>query len=252
MNKESINQCLERFKGKNTVIIIGAVLGGILIGSVISIYRYSKIVTVKEKTILELSDKIKNISKTNTNLQNELNSTKNKLNEAEPWFKMQEEEKAKKEQEEEAKKEQEEKAKKDQEEKAKKAQEEQPNTIKRENLIGKSNKTFANIEKSKPTTVINDKTGNLRLMRVATNENFLEYASNYSKKNFTNNKEIHAIVNFTLNTTTRVSKLYDNALSVSVHEYIKKEEHDANKLFGGMVLGEYIVYLDNGDIEEIK
>lgn len=44
----------------------------------------------------------------------------------------------------------------------------------------------------------------------------------------------------------------DNILSVTVHEYVDKEEHDANKLFGGMVLADYFVYLDNGDIEEIK
>ena len=46
--------------------------------------------------------------------------------------------------------------------------------------------------------------------------------------------------------------LYGNAISVTIHEYVKKEEHDANKLFGGMVLGEYIIYMDNGDIEKIQ
>ena len=40
-------------------------------------------------------------------------------------------------------------------------------------------------------------------------------------------------------------------ISVTIHEYVDKEEHDANKLFSGMVLGDYWIYLDNGDIEKI-
>ncbi|WP_164907532.1 hypothetical protein [Clostridium septicum] len=55
-----------------------------------------------------------------------------------------------------------------------------------------------------------------------------------------------------MKTTTKVSKLDSNTLSVTVHEYKNKEEHDANKLFGGVVLADYFVYLDNGDIEQIK
>lgn len=98
----------------------------------------------------------------------------------------------------------------------------------------------------------NDKTGNWRLSRVATTENIVEYTKSYYENNFSDDKEIHAIVNFTLNTTTKVSKVLDNILSVTVHEYVDKEEHDANELFSGMVLADYFVYLDNGDIEEIK
>lgn len=125
-------------------------------------------------------------------------------------------------------------------------------TIKRENIIGTSNKEYKDLETSKPNTVRNDKTGNWRLSRIATNENILEYAKSYYKKNFGSDKEIHAIINFTLKTTTKVSKLDSNTLSVTVYEYKNKEEHDANKLFGGMVLADYFVYLDNGDIEQIK
>lgn len=125
-------------------------------------------------------------------------------------------------------------------------------TIKRENIIGTSNKEYKDLETSKPNTVRNDKTGNWRLSRIATNENIVEYTKSYYKKNFGSDKEIHAIINFTLKTTTKVSKLDSNTLSVTVHEYKNKEEHDANKLFGGVVLADYFVYLDNGDIEQIK
>lgn len=125
-------------------------------------------------------------------------------------------------------------------------------TIQRENIIGTSNKKYKDIDTSKPSSVRNDKTGNWRLSRVATTENIVEYTKSYYENNFSNDNEIHAIVNFTLNTTTKVSKMSDNILSVTVHEYVDKEEHDANELFSGMVLADYFVYLDNGDIEEIK
>ena len=124
-------------------------------------------------------------------------------------------------------------------------------TIKRENIIGTSNKDFKNISTSKPTKVRNDVTCNWKLSTIATTDNILEYAKNYYDNNFTSDDEIHAIVNFTLNTTACVSSLFDNIINVTIHEYVDKEELDANKLFSGMVLGDYWIYLDNGDIEKI-
>ena len=124
-------------------------------------------------------------------------------------------------------------------------------TINRENIIGTSNKDFKKISTSKPTKVRNDTTGNWKLSKIATTDDILEYAKSYYDNNFTSDDEIHAIVNFTLNTTTCVSTLFDNIISVTIHEYVDKEEHDANKLFSGMVLGDYWIYLDNGDIEKI-
>ena len=124
-------------------------------------------------------------------------------------------------------------------------------TIKRENIIGTSNKDFKNISTSKPTKVRNDVTCNWKLSTIATTDNILGYAKNYYDNNFTSDDEIHAIVNFTLNTTACVSSLFDNIINVTIHEYVDKEEHDANKLFSGMVLGDYWIYLDNGDIEKI-
>lgn len=44
---------------------------------------------------------------------------------------------------------------------------------------------------------------------------------------------------------------FESYLSVKVHEYVEKEELDANKLGSGMVLGEYNIYKDNGDIVKI-
>lgn len=148
------------------------------------------------------------------------------------------------------------KAKEEAEAKAKEETEAKENvsttpTINRENIIGTSNKDFKKISTSKPTKVRNDTTGNWKLSKIATTDDILEYAKSYYDNNFTSDDEIHAIVNFTLNTTTCVSTLFDNIISVTIHEYVDKEEHDANKLFNGMVLGDYWIYLDNGDIEKI-
>ena len=164
--------------------------------------------------------------------------------------------KAKEEAEAKAKEEAEAKAKEEAEAKAKEETEAKEKvsttpTINRENIIGTSNKDFKKISTSKPTKVRNDTTGNWKLSKIATTDDILEYAKSYYDNNFTSDDEIHAIVNFTLNTTTCVSTLFDNIISVTIHEYVDKEEHDANKLFNGMVLGDYWIYLDNGDIEKI-
>ena len=164
--------------------------------------------------------------------------------------------KAKEEAETKAKEEAEAKAKEEAEAKAKEETEAKENvsttpTINRENIIGTSNKDFKKISTSKPTKVRNDTTGNWKLSKITTTDDILEYAKSYYDNNFTSDDEIHAIVNFTLNTTTCVSTLFDNIISVTIHEYVDKEEHDANKLFSGMVLGDYWIYLDNGDIEKI-
>lgn len=126
--------------------------------------------------------------------------------------------------------------------------------IERENIIGIgiSNKDFISLDKSKPSDVINDTTGNWKLSKIATTDNILEYVSSYYKANFSNDKEIHGIINFKLKTTTKVSKLSHNILAVTIHQYVDKEEDDAKKLFTGMVLGEYWIYLDNGDIQKIR
>ena len=51
--------------------------------------------------------------------------------------------------------------------------------------------------------------------------------------------------------TTKISVM-GNLLDVSVYEYVDKEEHDAKLLFSGMLLKEYHVNIDNGEIEEIQ
>lgn len=119
-------------------------------------------------------------------------------------------------------------------------------------FVGISDKNIDNIDSLVfSETVRNDNTGKWRLARIADTRNIEEYALSYYHKYFKNDNEIHAIVNFTNGTTTNISVIGD-MLDITIHEYINKEEHDANLLFSGMVLAQYFVYLDNGDIEKIE
>lgn len=99
--------------------------------------------------------------------------------------------------------------------------------------------------------VRNDKTGNWRISLIAENIEMQNCALDYYKHYFKDNKEIHAIVNFNYNTTTKIS-VVGNKLDVSVFEYVKKEEHDANLLFSGQLLKEYLVDKETGAVEEVK
>lgn len=99
--------------------------------------------------------------------------------------------------------------------------------------------------------VRNDTTDNWRISSIAENINIEEYALSYYKKYFSSDAEIHAIVNFSNNTTTKIS-VVGNVLDVSIYEYVDGEEHDAKLLFGGTLLKQYFVYTDTGEIEEIQ
>ena len=99
--------------------------------------------------------------------------------------------------------------------------------------------------------VRNDKTGNWRISLIAENIEMQNCALDYYKHYFKDDKEIHAIVNFNYNTTTKIS-VVENKLDVSVFEYVKKEEHDANLLFSGQLLKEYLVDKETGAVEEVK
>ena len=101
-------------------------------------------------------------------------------------------------------------------------------------------------------SVRNDTTGRWRISSIASSKDIVEYAADYYNTFFSSNDEIHAIVNFSLNTTTSISVLAEGLLDVAIHEYIDGEEHDAKALFGGMLLKEYFINLQTGEIEEIQ
>lgn len=111
--------------------------------------------------------------------------------------------------------------------------------------------TIDDIEFRFSDSVINDVTGRWRISSIASSKDITEYAIDYYNTLFSSDDEIHAIVNFSLNTTTSISVPYDGTLDVAVHEYISGEEHDANALFGGMLLSEYFINLNTGETENI-
>lgn len=99
--------------------------------------------------------------------------------------------------------------------------------------------------------VRNDATGNWRISCIAENIDMSEYALDYYKQYFTDDSEIHFIVNFNNNTTTKIMNMGDD-LDVTVQEYVSKEEHDANLLGSGSVLAEYFVNKETGEIEKVR
>lgn len=101
-------------------------------------------------------------------------------------------------------------------------------------------------------SVMNDVTGRWRISSIASSKDITEYVADYYNILFSSDDEVHAIVNFSLNTTTSVSVLPDGRLDVVIHDYIDGEEHDAKALFGGMLLKEYFINPQTGEFEEIS
>ena len=65
--------------------------------------------------------------------------------------------------------------------------------------------------------------------------------------------EIHAVVNFTDQTTTKISDApISGYVSVTVHKYVDGEEHDAKLLFGGEVTGDYWIDVETGEVEDLN
>jgi len=89
-------------------------------------------------------------------------------------------------------------------------------------------------------TVRNDKTGNWRLAKYASTTPISDVAQQYYQEYFQSDDEIHAVVNFTLNTTSKVAVI-GNEIVVDVFEYVDGEEHDAAELFTGEYLTQYAV-----------
>lgn len=100
-------------------------------------------------------------------------------------------------------------------------------------------------------TYRNDVTGNWRLAQIAESISIEEYALDYYKNYFKSDDEIHIVINYTLNTTTRISVL-GNLLDVTTMEYIDKEEHDAKIACSGTLLSEYHIDMETGEIEKIQ
>ena len=83
--------------------------------------------------------------------------------------------------------------------------------------------------------VRNDSTGKWRVAECLTDQQPSEYAKQYYAGYFESDDEIHAVINFTLNTTNRITVSGDQII-IDVLNYVDGEEHDANLLFSGELL----------------
>lgn len=121
----------------------------------------------------------------------------------------------------------------------------------RAEAIGVSDKDIGDLLTIKATTVRGDTTGNWRYSGFSeVGVDITEYALSYYNEYFSSDDELHAVINFATNTTYSLNPMA-GMLFVSAYERVDGEEHDAGIMFTGLSLGEYIVYLDNGDIEKI-
>lgn len=101
-------------------------------------------------------------------------------------------------------------------------------------------------------TVHNDKAGNWRLAVIYDGSDLNGYVADFYKKFVTDDSEVFGIVNLGLKTTTRVSRIMEDWLDVSVMEYQDGEEHDANMLFGGDELQHYWINAETGEIDTLE
>ena len=97
----------------------------------------------------------------------------------------------------------------------------------------------------------NDVTGNWRLAMITEDIDIENYVLDYYNNYFTADKEVHIIINFARNTTTRINK-FGNILYVTIMDYVDTEEHDAKLACTGNLLAEYHVDIESGEIEKIQ
>lgn len=100
-------------------------------------------------------------------------------------------------------------------------------------------------------SVNEDVTGKWRLTRVSTGTQIQDYALEYCNSFFQSDDEIHAIVNFTLNTTNKLTKITSDTLDIVVFDYVKEEELSAKTLFSGTILANYQINISTGEITQI-
>lgn len=101
-----------------------------------------------------------------------------------------------------------------------------------------------------PGSVNNDVTGKWYLARVNGAGEMVDYALSYYLKYFGSEDEVHFLVNFSTDTTTRLNYAA-GMLFVSTYEHEDGEENDAKVMPAGMLLGSYIVDVKTGEIEDV-
>lgn len=91
-----------------------------------------------------------------------------------------------------------------------------------------------------------------RLAEISEDINFEEYALDYYHHYFQSDKEIHFVINFARNTTTRITSLGGSILDLTIKEYVDGEEDDANLACSGALLSRYQIDVKTGDMVQIE
>jgi len=99
--------------------------------------------------------------------------------------------------------------------------------------------------------VKNDTTGNWRLSKVYTDFDALDYALYYYNRYFQADNEIHAIINYSDNTTICIKNAL-GMLDVTVMSHMDGEENDAKVLFSGDVIQDYLINIESGELVSIE
>ena len=118
-------------------------------------------------------------------------------------------------------------------------------------IVGVSDKDISDIDINYFGDVRNDVTGNWRYSMTADNIDIENYALSYYKAYFKSDAEIHGIVNFTRKTTSSI-RVNGGILFLDIYDYVDGEEKDAKLMFSGTLLKSYMIYTDNGDIQQIQ
>lgn len=123
-----------------------------------------------------------------------------------------------------------------------------------DDFVGISNKNINDIDVRFMGNVNNDVTGNWRYATIPVSENIdtIEYVLSYYHKYFKSDNEIHFIINFNSNSLVSLNTFDGNTIYATVREHINGEERNANTINSGTKLGEYCIYIDNGDIEKLE
>lgn len=118
-------------------------------------------------------------------------------------------------------------------------------------IVGISDKDVSDTDIYFYGNVKNDVTGNWRYSMTADNIDIENYALSYYKTYFKSDSEIHGIVNFTRKTTSSI-RVNGGILFLDIYDYVDGEEKDAKLMFSGTLLKSYMIYTDNGDIQQIQ
>jgi hypothetical protein len=98
--------------------------------------------------------------------------------------------------------------------------------------------------------VTNDVTGKWKCLVIYENGSSVDYALS-CYKNYYGDATLLVVENLYTKVCMTISELSPSTLSVSVYEYVDGEENNAKIMASGMCYGDYFVYTDDGDIDEI-